>query len=101
AREEGQHESGQQGAKDSHDTHLLGRTTPPQAMRSSPLIWLRCMTRRVFGSNGSRRCSTERLFHIRRSPTVHWWHMAKRACVACAHSASSSASLSGTSRPST
>src|SRR5262245_13714155 len=39
----------------------------PQWMRSSPLIWLRCMTRRVFGSNGSRRCNTERLFHIKRS----------------------------------
>ncbi len=54
-------------------------------MRSLPLIWLRCMTRRILGSNGSRRCSTDRLFHISRSPTFHSWHMAKRGCVACAH----------------
>ena len=73
----------------------------PQAIRSSALDLVRCMTRRVLGSNGSRRCRTERLFHISRSPTCHSWHMAKRGCVACAQSASSNASLSATSRPST
>ena len=34
-----------------------------------PLIWVRCMTRRVLASNGSRRCMVQRLSHITRSPT--------------------------------
>src|SRR5262249_27256502 len=49
----------------------LNRDPVAQVIRSTPLIWLRCMTRRVFGSNGSRLWSTERLFHISRSPTFH------------------------------
>ena len=49
----------------------LNSDTAPQVIRSLPLIWLRCMTRRVLGSNGSRRCSTARLFHISTSPTFH------------------------------
>src|SRR4029079_14458606 len=79
----------------------LNSDTTPQVIRSLPLIWLRCMTRRVLGSNGSRRCSTERLFHISTSPTFHSWHIAKRGCVACAHSASSSPSLSASCIPGT
>ena len=47
------------------------RQRTPYAIRSFPLIWVRCMTRRKLGSKGSRLCSTERLFHIRRSPTRH------------------------------
>ena len=42
------------------------------------LIWVRCMTRRAAGSNGSRRCRTERLFHMSTSPTRHSWHMTNR-----------------------
>ena len=37
----------------------------------SPLIWVRCMTRRVAGSNASRRCMTQRLSHRIRSPARH------------------------------
>src|SRR5215510_11844291 len=64
-----------------------------QAIRSSPLICARCMRRREVGSKGSRLCSTERLFHISRSPTCHSWHIMKRRCVACSHKASSKSSL--------
>ena len=55
-----------------------------------------CEDHRTPGGTGYGRCwcSTARLFNIRRSPTRHWWHMAKRGCVAWAQSASSNASLS-------
>ncbi len=37
----------------------------------SPLIWVRCISRRVLGSNSSRRCMTQRLSHRIKSPTRH------------------------------
>jgi hypothetical protein len=39
------------------------------AGRVSPLIWVRCMMRREFGSKASRRCMVQRLSHSTRSPT--------------------------------
>ncbi len=39
------------------------------AGRCSPLTWVRCMIRRLFGSKASRRCMVQRLSHRTRSPT--------------------------------
>src|SRR5262249_28062861 len=79
--------------------HAQGDLCDPHAIRSVPLICVLCMMRRAVSSNGSRRCRDARLFHMRTSPTRQTWHIAKRGCVACDHSASSNTSLSATSRP--
>ena len=78
--------------------YLVPLTDQP-ASTGSPTICVRCIRRRRLSSKASRRCMTQRLSHITRSPMRHFWYQAKRSCVACAQTASSSFSLSSMLRP--
>jgi ABC-type sulfate/molybdate transport systems ATPase subunit len=80
-------------------TGVRGPMRCQPAITGSPTICVRCMRRRRLSSKASRRCMTQRLSHITRSPIRHFWYQAKRSWVACAHTASSSFSLCSTLRP--
>src|SRR5690242_6252355 len=68
--------------------------------RVSPLIWVRCMTRRELASNGSRRCMVQRLSHKTRSPTRHSLCHSSSSRLAYNHSSSSKDSDSASDNPS-
>ena len=58
------------------------------AMIASPLTWVRCIVRRESAGNAFRRCMTQRLSQMIRSPTRHSWVHTYFRWVACAQSAS-------------
>src|SRR5262249_48280338 len=58
--------------------------------RVSPLIWVRCMMRRVLSSKASRRCMVQRLSHSTRSPARQELYQVYSSRVAWLHTSSSS-----------
>ncbi len=63
----------QQPQHDFRSGEFRGWRSSHAAGRVSPLICVRCRTRRDSGSNGSRRCIVQRLSHNTTSPVRHWF----------------------------
>src|SRR5262245_16820196 len=79
--------------------HELRKRGTSHAGRASPLTWVRCMMRRLLGSNASRRCMVQRLSHSTRSPTRQTCSQANSGRSTKLQSSSSSASDSASSSP--